>query len=115
MKCHFDIIGRKNSLLTLLTLGTQINHGFQTQLPDATHVICSAQSIQTVRTKQRSPPGASSICGCVPAQVTKVVNGLKTDQSPWMIDYLVYMRINHQTNLTRAGKAQMVLGLPVGK
>jgi hypothetical protein len=37
------------------------------------------------------------------------MNGLKTDQSPWMIDYLVNMRIYHQANLTRAGKAQMVL------
>jgi hypothetical protein len=37
------------------------------------------------------------------------MNGLKTDQSPWMIGQLVNMRINHQVKLTRAGNAQMVL------
>jgi hypothetical protein len=65
MKCHFNVVGRKNSLFTLFTLGTQVNNRFQTQLPDAVHVICTTQSVQAVSTKERSPLGASSIRGWV--------------------------------------------------
>jgi hypothetical protein len=36
------------------------------------------------------------------------MDGLKTDESPWMIDNLVNMSVYHPLNLTRAGKAQMV-------
>jgi hypothetical protein len=66
MKRHFNVVSRENSLFALLTLGTQIDNRFQTQLPDAAHVICATQSVQAVRTKERSPLGGSSILGRIP-------------------------------------------------
>jgi hypothetical protein len=41
MKRHFNVVGRENPLFTLFALGTQIDYRFQTQLPDAAHVICA--------------------------------------------------------------------------
>ena len=74
------LANRKHTPRSNFVIRAQIHDGGHPQINDQLGVIW-CQSIQTIGSKQRSPTGFSPVSSRIAAQVTKVDNGLKLDDS----------------------------------